>query len=236
MLMCDRWKSKTAGMIALGMVATTGLPLIAAVEAQASLPSSGDANATYLAQSLFDSARLTVPAGTQIQATYDEVGEDGEEVEKIILTPDETVEATLVVEETLYSTMGTVLLPAGSEVTGTFRPLTGETVGTQFYAETLETPDGREFDLDAVSRPVTRTEVITEETDRDFVKGAVIGGAAAAVLSEILGSIDLLEVLGGAGLGALGILIFGGNEEEVEVVVVDPNLDLDLTLQSDLQL
>jgi len=236
MLMCDRWKSKTAGMIALGMVSATGLPLISAMEAQASLLSSGDSDTTYLAQSLFESARLTVPAGTQLQTTYEEVGDDGEEVERIILTADETVDATLIVSETLYSTTGTVLIPAGSEVSGTLRPLAGETIGTQFYAETLETPDGREFELNATSRPITRTEIITEETDRDFVKGAVIGAAAAAVLSEIVGDIDIIEVLGGAGLGALGILIFGGNEEEVEVVVVDPNQDLDLTLQADLQL
>lgn len=236
MLMCDRWQSKAAGIMALGMLSATGFPLVSALEAQASSFSSGDSDTLYLSQSLFDSARLTVPAGTQLQTTYEEVGEDGEEVEKIILAPDETVEATLVVEETLYSTMGTVLIPAGSEVTGTLRPLAGETMGTQFYADTLQFPDGREFELNATSRPITRTETITEETDRDFVKGAVIGAAAAAVLSEIIGDIDIIEVLGGAGLGALGILIFGGNEEEVEVVVVDPNQDLDLTLQSDLRL
>lgn len=244
MKMCDRWKAKTAGMMVLGMVSIAGLPWVSAMKAEAYSPQSTSTSSTphdlasspLLTQSLFESARLTVPAGTQLQMTYEDVGENGEEVERIILAPDETAEATLIVAETVFSTSGTVLIPAGSEVTGTLRPLTGETMGTQFYAETLRMTDGREYELDAASRPITRTETITEETDPDFVKGAVIGAAAAAVLSEILGSIDLLEVLGGAGLGALGILIFGGNEEEVDVVVVEPNQDLDLTLQSELQL
>ncbi len=66
-------------------------------------------------------------------------------------------------------------------------------------------------------------------------EGAAIGAAAAAVVADIFGGIDLGEVLGGAGIGAIaGLLLRGRNE--VEVVVVNPDTDLDLTLQSDLRL
>jgi hypothetical protein len=42
------------------------------------------------------------------------------------------------------------------------------------------------------------------------------------------------EVLGGAGLGALGGLLLG--KEEAEVISIDPNEDLDITLNSRLAL
>lgn len=234
MTMCDRWQARTALLMALGMVSVTAAPGVSMALTPTGEPMGDDSY--RVAQTLFDSAQLSVPAGTTIQTTYDETGDDGEAVERIILSPDERAEITLTVAESVRSQLGTELIPAGSEIEGELRPIDGDTMGTQFYAETLVLPDGQRIPMDGVSQPVTTTETITEETDPDFIKGAVIGAAAAAVLAEILGSIDLLEVLGGAGLGALGILIFGGGEEEVEVVVVDPDVDLDVTLQSDLRL
>jgi len=50
-----------------------------------------------------------------------------------------------------------------------------------------------------------------------------------------LGRIDILEVLGGAGLGALASVLIR-NREEVEVIVINPQEDLSLTLQSDFAL
>lgn len=236
MMTCDRWQAKTALLLALGMVTATATPIAAQTQLNTADEFHRPSSPLLMAQTLFDSAQVSIPAGTTIQVSYSETGDDGEEVEKIILAPDETVDITVTVDEPILSNFGTVIVPAGSEIDGELRPLPGDTIGSQFYAETLRLPNGQEKDIDAVSAPITRTETITEETDRDFVKGAIIGAAAAAVLAEILGSIDFLEVLGGAGLGALGILIFGGGDEEVEVVVVDPNTDLDVTLQSDLRI
>lgn len=235
MLIGDRWQAKTALLVALGMVTATATPI--AAHTSVSGEHGGQAEGTRLmAQSLFESAQVSIPAGTRILVSYEEVNDDGEAVERIILAPDESADITVVVDQPIRSSLGTVLVPAGSEIEGELRPLEGDTMGTQFHAETLTFPNGETTEINAVSAPITRTETITEETDPDFLKGAVIGAAAAAVLAEILGSIDFLEVLGGAGLGALGIWIFGGGEEEVDVVVVDPATDLDVTLQSDLRL
>ncbi|MGF1499348.1 MAG: hypothetical protein ACFB8W_21370 [Elainellaceae cyanobacterium] len=228
MLISQRWQASPALLLSLGMVAATAVPLM--------VDNPAIAAETAIAQSLFNTARVTIPAGTQIAVRYAEENEDGEVADKIIVMPGETVPVTLTVAESLRSSRGTVLLPAGSKVEGELRPLEDDQVGTRFFAEELILPNGNRYDIDANSAAVTDTEIITEESDRDFIKGAVIGAAAAAVLAEILGSIDVLEVLGGAGLGALGILIFGGRDEEVEVVVVEPNTDLDLRVQSDFQL
>ncbi|NET11101.1 MAG: hypothetical protein F6K09_12275 [Merismopedia sp. SIO2A8] len=227
MNIAQRWQAKPALFMALGLISAA----IAPIAAQA--PAIANSN-SYQVSQLLDSARIVIPAGTVINVDYDDSDND-EEVDKVIIKPDETAPLTLVVENDIRTASGTTLIPAGSTITGELQPLEGDQVGTHFVANELILPNGNEFDLDAVSQPVTRTETITEDSDPDIIKGAVIGAAAAAVLAEILGSIDILEVLGGGALGALGILIFGGNTEEVDVVVVNPDRDLDLTLQSNLR-
>jgi hypothetical protein len=80
---------------------------------------------------------------------------------------------------------------------------------------------------------ITETETIEKGSDTSSIfKGAAIGAAAAAVLSEIFGDIDFVEVLAGGGVGAVAGLLLGGRNE-AEVVVINPDTDLDLTLQSD---
>jgi hypothetical protein len=68
------------------------------------------------------------------------------------------------------------------------------------------------------------------------LKGAAVGGAAAAAIGALTGdrAIATEEILGGAGLGALGGLLLG--KRKVDVVVVNPNTDLNVTLRSALAL
>ncbi|MEM9217181.1 MAG: hypothetical protein AAGD25_22905 [Cyanobacteria bacterium P01_F01_bin.150] len=232
MKIANRWQAKPALLMTFGILSAAIAPVLSQGAAIAnSVPQQSQ---PYHVSQLFDSARIVIPAGTVLKVDYENEDSD-EDVSKIIVKPDETAPLTLLVEEDIRTASGTTLVPAGSEITGELRPLEGERTGTQFVASELILPNGREYDLDAVSDPVTRTEVITEDSDPDIIKGAIIGAAAAAVLAEILGSIDILEVLGGGALGALGILVFGGRSEEVEVVVVDPDRDLDVTLQSALR-
>src|ERR687885_30899 len=88
----------------------------------------------------------------------------------------------------------------------------------------------------ATSKVITERETIKKGTDvGQILKGAAIGAAASTVLAEIFGDIDFKEVLGGAGLGAIAGLLLGGRKQ-AEVIVVNPEEDLSLTLQSDLVL
>jgi hypothetical protein len=128
---------------------------------------------------------------------------------------------------------GTVLIPEGSVIEGELRPA-GD--GTQFVAENLVIDEQDiKMPIDATSGVITRRETITKRSDPKILQGAAIGGAAAAILSEIFGRIDLWEVLGGAGLGALASVLIR-NKQEVEVIIVNPQEDLNLTLQSDFAL
>jgi len=178
----------------------------------------------------FSQAQVRIPAGTYIPTRFTEA-------ERIVVTPEETAPVNLVVATDIRSSMGTVLIPAGSTVRGELRPV-GNNEGTQFVANTIILRNSsREQGLNATSNVVNRRETISQGTNtRSILTGAAVGAAAAAVIAGITGDrvIEVAEVLGGAGLGALtGWLIRG--RRTAEVIVVEPNQgDLNLTLQSDL--
>lgn len=166
----------------------------------------------------------TVPEGFVIPVEYEE--------EKILVTPEETVPITLLVAADIKDERRNVLIPYGSEIMGQIQPSDDQS-GSLFVAEEIVFPDGTSQSLNAVSNVVTRTEKVKKGANgKDIIKGAAIGAAAATVLSEIFGKIEALEVLGGAGAGAVAGILLGGNE--VELVSIDPNNDLNLTLETDL--
>jgi hypothetical protein len=217
MLLPNRWKSGTAMTLAMTMASTIAIPL--------TLIRPATAAPIQIAQRFPDSWRNTIQSGTQIPVTFDK--------DKIIVTPDETAPVKLTVARDITSSGGEVLIPEGSVIEGEMTPA-GD--GTQFVAQTLVIDeDDVETSIDATSDVITRRETINKRTNPRVLEGAAIGGAAAAVLSEIFGRIDLWEVLGGAGLGALASLLIR-DREEVEVISVNPQEDLTLTLQSDFDL
>ena len=173
-----------------------------------------------------DLAPNSVPRGFVIPLEYDE--------EKILVTPEETVPLTLYVAADVKDSQRNVLIPYGSEVIGEIRPNEDES-GSFFLAQELVLPNGTTQSIDAISEVVTRRETVKKGAGAgDILQGAAIGAAAAAVLSKVLGDTEFLEVLGGAGAGAIAGLLLGGNK--VELISIDPNSDLNITLQTDLSL
>jgi len=229
MLISNRWQSKTALVMALGMSSIAAVPLMMATAATASSDS-------YQVAQLFPSQpspisqefnNVTIAAGNFIPTRSDET-------DKIVITPDESMSITLVVDTDIRSSAGTLLIPAGSEIDGELRP---DGNGTRFFAQELRIKNSNQrLSINATSQKITETETINEGTDTSSIlTGALIGAAAGTVLGEIFGDVDFLEVLGGAGAGALAGLLLGGRKE-AEVFVINPDRDLGLTLQSDLVL
>jgi hypothetical protein len=229
--MLRRKHNKTAMLVALLMSATAVAPIFSLAPASAQLFPSRDRIDRDRDRDRSFSRRAIVPEGTEIPVMYDEA-------EKILVTKDETVPVTLEVAANIRNRNGDLLIPYGSEIIGEIQPVESEK-GSQFVAQTLVIKkDGekiRERSIDATSDVITRTETVEEGASvGDILKGAAIGGAAAAVISAILGdqAIATEEVLGGAGLGALAGWVLG--DGEAELISIDPNSDLTLMLNSDL--
>ena len=170
---------------------------------------------------------FTIPGGTTIPVKYDQA-------KRILVTKEETAPLTLTVAQNVVNREGAVLIPSGSQVVGELRP-TEE--GSQFVAKELVSTTGQRYQFNATSEVITKTEQIRKGTNvGSVVKDTALGAAAAAGISAVTGdrAIATEEVLGGAGIGALIGLFLGRNK--VDLVAIDPNTDLQLTLGSALTL
>lgn len=168
-----------------------------------------------------------IPSGTTLPVRYEQ--------DRILVTQNETVPLTLTVAANITTADGRVLIPVNSQVVGELRP-SGD--GTQFVAQELVLVNGERISLDANSEVITETETVREGTNvSSLIRNAAIGTAAAAAISAVTGddAIATEELLLGAGAGALVTLIqqFLGRNS-VELVVIEPDTDLDLTLEEDL--
>lgn len=220
----------TARALTVGLTLSLILPLFGATRATAQFQQQRDRDREY--QDEYPSPRnerrrsdAVVPEGTLISVRHSEA-------ETIIVSPEETLPVTLEVREDITSRRGTILIPEGSEIIGEIEPYRD---GSRFVAEEIILRNRESIDLYATSETVTERQEIEEGVDLGGVlEKALIGAAAAAILADITGDIDLREVLVGAGLGAIvGVIV---DRNTAEVIVIDPNRDLDLTLQSDLVL
>jgi len=191
------------------------------------LVSSGEAtalNSPYIVGTRQVATEFRIPAGTTLPVNYNK--------DKILVTADEKAPLTLTVGANVTTSDGTVLIPSGSQISGQLQPATG---GTQFVAQNLTLPNGRQYALNASSQIITKTEQIKKGTSvTTIVKDAALGAAAAAAVSAVTGdrAIATEEVLGGLGIGGL-IGLFTG-KSTVDLVVVDPQTDLNLKLNQDL--
>lgn len=221
MIDLHRWQTGPALLVTLGIISSAIAPLTTATPVLAK-PTS------QIAQVFPDSYRtVAIPAGTSIPVRYDQA-------EKIVVAPNETLPLTLIVAKNIRSASGQLLIPARSEVQGRLEPVDG---GSQFVAETLILNNGKRYNLDAYSDVVTTTQEVRPGIDTGSVlKGAAIGAGAATIISGVTGRkrITLGKILIGAGVGAAGGVLLGKRREKV--VVINPNRDLTLTLNSRLAL
>lgn len=224
------YRSGTSLLIVLGMMTALAAPILTANSASAQLfpsrrnvpqRSSSDRPSVFR-----EPAQVTIPRGTSIPVAY-------RDAKKIVIAPNETLPLTVNVAANIRDRRGNLLIPAGSQVIGQLQPVNG---GSQFVAKEIVFPDNQRQTLDASSNVITKTEEVKSGGDlNSILNGALIGSAAAAILAAITGdrAIATEEVLGGAGLGALGGWIFGN--QKAEVIVINPNTDLNLTLRSNLE-
>ena len=217
MLTFKPWQTGTAFLMALTISTSATIPMMMTSPAAAQLfPSSPGSSRS--------SDRTTIRAGARIPVRYDKA-------EKIVVSPQEKMRLTLTVAANITNRNGTVLIPAGSLIEGELVPADG---GSQFIARNLIIDDGRRQSIDASSDVIETTQIRRGVSTGSILKGAVVGAAAGAALGGLTGNrrISTGEVLIGTGVGAAGGAVLG--RKKVDVVVINPDTDLNLILDSSL--
>lgn len=199
-------------LVSSGNVAAIDSPYI--VGSQPSTPAPGSAQ---------------LPVGTAITVRYDDA-------EKIYISPEEPepVPVTLTVARNVRSQDDRLLIPAGSQIVGELR-VVDSGAGAQFYANELILTDNTRLPLNATSATVTTTERMGRGANvLEILGGTALGAGAAAAIAAVTGdeAIATEEVLGGAAAGTLAGVFLG--RDRITLISVDPETDLDLTLDSPL--
>jgi hypothetical protein len=216
----NRLKSGTAALLVLGITSTAVAPLVtispAAAQVQDRFPQR-------------ERQSFVLSSGTSIPVRYDK--------DKIVVMPDERMPITLTVASDITNNEGRVVIPQGSKITGDIEPVSG---GSRFVAREvtiyrrLADKQSTPFSLRGTSNVVTRIEEVKKgASTSSILTGAAVGAGAAAAIAAITGdrAIATEEILGGAGLGAVGGLFL--NRKKVEAVVIYPDRDLTVTLTSE---
>lgn len=222
----NRLQSRTATLLTVLVTSTAVVPLLTtgSVFAQSNFPQRERLNRERL--------NLVVPSGTSIPVRYDK--------EKIVVMPDETMPVTLTVAADVISSEGRVVIPQGSQISGELQPVSG---GSQFVAREITLfrrrvdEQSKPFSISGRSNVVRRIEEVKKgASTTSILTGAAVGGGAAAALAAITGDRALAteEILGGAGLGALGGFFL--NRQKVDAVVIYPERDLTVRLNSQFSL
>ncbi|MEM9924860.1 MAG: conjugal transfer protein TrbI [Cyanobacteria bacterium P01_D01_bin.50] len=213
-----RWKSGTAAFLALSITTAAAAPMLVSTPATA--------------QAIFgqQSRGISIPSGVTLPVTF--------EKDKVVVTPDETSDLTLKIASDIIDSDRNVLIPRNSELVGRLEPATfdGEK-GSRFVARQLVFPDGRKQNIDATSAVVTNKETIKRGSSTGkILTDAAVGSAAASLIALLTGNnkIETLEPIAGAAAGALASIFL--RRKQVEVVVIEPETDLDVTLRSNLLL
>lgn len=168
----------------------------------------------------FNAEAVTLQAGTPVTVGY--------EGEKVYIAPNERRDFDFKLRQPVKNTQGKTLLPYGSVVSGRFEPAPG---GTRFLAKSIAI-NGRSYALSAQSKVINDVKDPRETGTGAIAGDAAIGALGGVVLGGLTGDrvIATEEVLAGAAAGAAV-----GNVTAPQVVVLDANTDLQLTLDRDFQ-
>ncbi|MGF1602911.1 MAG: S-layer homology domain-containing protein [Thermosynechococcaceae cyanobacterium] len=131
--------------------------------------------------------------GTSLPVTYNEA-------KRIIVSAKETAPVTLTVNANIRDTNNAIIIPRGSEIVGELQPRDG---GSQFVASEVVI-NGQSYPIQASSEVITRTRSVRDPNLISLARNSVIGAAAAAGISGLVGNrtITAEKVIPGAALGA----------------------------------
>jgi len=173
------------------------------------------------AQQLFDVGVRQLQPGTIIPVQTLEGGEPQ------YFSPNSTHPLTLRVAQDIYGGDGQLVIPAGSEVRGSLRPVQG---GARFFGTAL-VANGRLYSVQMSSDLIHDEKDPRQYSAEAIAQDAAIGAVGGTVLGLLTGGVSALGVIGGAGAG-----VAVGNITAPQVVVLRPSQVMNLTLNSPLRL
>ncbi|HEY9874336.1 MAG TPA: S-layer homology domain-containing protein [Candidatus Obscuribacterales bacterium] len=178
-------------------------------------------NISYNAQTP-QNPRLKLAVGRQINVMYTLS-------EKVVVTPAETINMTVIVANDIKNSHGKVLIPQNSEISGQLVPLYrgANFLGNQFVAEKLIVGDRSYNDLNATSSLIVGQQLssINPETLQD----AAISPQAQVTIKKLTGQrVNAGEKLDTASMEK------AVSKGQDNLVVIDQQKDWQLTLESDL--
>jgi hypothetical protein len=173
-----------------------------------------------IAQQQFNLTALQLYAGTTIPVSL-----SGSQTTQYYY-PDTSYPLALTVPQNIYNSGGWLVIPAGSQIVGELRPVTG---GLRFYGHTLQV-NGHSYAVQVSSDTIHDRKDPREYATGAIVGDAAIGAAGGALIGAVTGDVDAAEVLGGAAAG-VGV----GNITAPQVVVLHPNQTFDVRFDSALR-
>lgn len=166
--------------------------------------------------------QLRVTRGTKIPVTY--LASD-----KVVVTPNETINLTLEVADNIQNSESKVLIPKGSKIEGQLVPRYSGSkfLGTQFVAQRLIVNNQSYTNLNATSNLVTGEK--PSDVNNSTVQNTSATSAAQTILGTILGrSVNVESILTGRTTTPQN------TQDTVDtLVIIDPETDLPLTFGSD---
>jgi len=174
---------------------------------------------------------IVIPAGTRLPLR-------ALAYSKILVAKNETFPLSLTLSTSLRDRQGLIILPEGSQISGELRPIDK---GSQFFARKLtiylDAQAAYDYPLQATSAVITRTELVTAGSKAtQIAKNTLIGRAAATLIAEITGDRTLVSEVSQPdhGIGLLSGWFLNGTK--AELIAINPNRDLTLTLEANLPL
>lgn len=237
MMRFSSFSSGTAALLVFGMTASAVAPIVTSTPATAATFSDVNnqlarplSESSYIASSVSienQSLKLKVAKGSKIDVIYTTS-------KKVVLTPSETLNMTLLVAKDIKNSQGQVLIPKNSKIEGQLisRYSVNDFKGAQFVAQKLIIGNKSYNNINATSALIKNQ----QSTNNIFgigktLQNATMTVAAQAALAKITGQrMNVGDILS-------SVLTSRAQDNQPKdnekLIIIEPQKDLSLTLGSD---
>ena len=233
MMRFSSFSSSTAALLAFGITASAVAPIVIATPTTAATVNKhlngSVSESSYMASSVVienQSPTLKVAKGSTINVSYTPS-------KKVVLTPGETINMSLMVANDIKNSQGKILIPKNSQIEGQLvsRYSANNFKGAQFVAQKLIIGKKSYNNINATSALIKNQQSTNIFGIGKTLQNATMTVAAQAALAKITGQrMSVGDILG-------SVLTSRSQDnqpkENDQLIIIEPQKDLNLTLGSD---